>query len=144
MGFRVYVKAGTVRVNPFRDSDIDTVQVTLERVIYPRSFLSRLRTNPKAEFVSAECFIRKRDNRLVLVPLGIEELVAFHFPAGTIGMNLRFKARDSFGDSLLSIKTNFITEDIEDTEIVGKREAVVDLLEWLHVPFSDFKLVKAK
>ena len=138
MGGRVYAKAGTVRVNAFRDSDIDTVQVTLERVIYPRSFLSRLRTNPKAEFVSAECFIRKRDARLVLVPLGIEDLVAFHFPAGTIGVNVRFKARDSFGDSILFIKTDFITDDIEDTEIVGKREAVADLLEWLHVPLSEF------
>lgn len=144
MGFRVYAKAGTVRVNPFRDSNRDTVQATLERVIYPRAFLSRLRTYPNAEFVSAECFICKRDNRLALVPLGIEDLVAFHFPAGTIGVNLRFKARDSFGDSLISIKIDFITEDIEDTEIVGKREAVVDLLDWLHVPFSDFKLVRAK
>ena len=60
MGFRVYAKAGTVRVNPFRDGDNDTVQVTLQLVIYPRSFLSRLRTNPNAEFVSAECAIRNR------------------------------------------------------------------------------------
>lgn len=53
-------------------------------------------------------------------------------------MNLRFKPRFSFGDSLLSIKTQLITDDIEDIEIVGKREAVVDLLEWLHVPLSEF------
>ena len=132
MGFRVYAKAGTVRVNPFRDGDTDTVLATLERVIYPRSFLSRLRTYPKAEFVSAECFIRKRDNRLALVPLRLKDLVAFHFPVGTVGVNL------SFGDSLISIKTNFITDDIEDIEIVGKGEAVVDLLEWLHVPISEF------
>lgn len=46
MGFRVYAKAGTMRVNPFRDGDADTAQVTLERVIYPRAFLSRLRTYP--------------------------------------------------------------------------------------------------
>ena len=103
MGFRVYAKAGTMRVNPFRDGDTDTAQVTLERVIYPRAFLSRLRTYPKAEFVSAECFIRKRDNRLALVPLRLKDLVAFHFPAGTIGVNVRFKVHDSFGDSLLSI-----------------------------------------
>lgn len=135
MGFRVYAKAGTVRVNPFRDSDADTVQVTLERVIYPRSFLSRLRTSPKAEFVSAECVIR---NRAEVTPLWFEDLVAFHFPIGTVGVNLRFKPRYSFGDSLLSIKTQLITDDIEDIEIVGKREAVVDLLEWLHVPLSEF------
>lgn len=30
MGFRVYAKAGTMRVNPFRDGDADTAQVTLE------------------------------------------------------------------------------------------------------------------
>lgn len=135
MGFRVYAKAGTVRVNPFRDSDIDTVQVTLERVIYPRSFLSRLRTNPNAEFVSAECGIR---NRAEVTPLRFEDLVAFHFPAGTVSVKLRFKARYSFGDSLISIKTKLITDNIEDIEIVGKREAVVDLLEWLHVPLSEF------
>ena len=107
MGFRVYAKAGTMRVNPFRDGDADTAQVTLERVIYPRAFLSRLRTYPKAEFVSAECFIRKRDNRLALVPLRLKDLVAFHFPAGTIGVNVRFKVHDSFGDSLLSIKSSW-------------------------------------
>lgn len=53
-------------------------------------------------------------------------------------MNLRFKPRYSFGDSFLSIKTKLITDDIEDIEIVGKREAVVELLEWLHVPISEF------
>lgn len=138
MGFRVYAKAGTMRVNPFRDGDADTAQVTLELVIYPRAFLSRLRTYPKAEFVSAECFIRKRDNRLALVPLRLKDLVAFHFPAGTIGVNVRFKARYSFGDSLLSIKVQLITAETEDIEIVGILEAVVDLLEWLHVPLSEF------
>lgn len=58
MGFRVYAKAGTMRVNPLRDGDADTAQVTLERVIYPRAFLSRLRTYrrrsllaPNASFV---------------------------------------------------------------------------------------------
>lgn len=133
MGFRVYAEAGTMRVNPFRDGDTDTAQVTLERVIYPRAFLSRLRTYPKAEFVSAECFIRKRDNRLALVPL------RFHFPAGTIGVNVRFKVHDSFGDSLLSIKVQLITAETEDIEIVGILEAVVDLLDWLHVPLSEFR-----
>jgi len=137
MSGRVYAKAGTVRVNPFRDGDTDTVRATLERVIYPRSFLSRLRTNPNAEFVSAECVIR---NRAESIPLRFEDLVAFHFPIGTVGVNLRFKPRYSFGDSLLSIKTQLITDDIEDIEIVGKREAVVDLLEWLHVPLSEFRL----
>lgn len=124
-----------MRVNPFRDGDTDTVLATLERVIYPRSFLSRLRTNPNAEFVSAECIIR---NRADVIPLRLEDLIAFHFPVGTVGVNVRFKERYSFGDSFLSIKTKLITDDIEDIEIVGKREAVVDLLEWLHVPISEF------
>lgn len=120
MGFRVYAKAGTVRVNQFRDSYSDTVLATLQRVIYPRSFLSRLRTNPKAEFVSAECVIR---NRAEVTPLRFEDLVAFHFPAGTVSVNVRFKERYSFGDSFLSIKTKLITDDIEDIEIVGKRSS---------------------
>lgn len=136
MGFRVYAKAGTVRVNPFRDSNRDTVQATIERVIYPRSFLSRLRTNPNAEFVSAECVIR---NRAESIPLRFEDLVAFHFPIGTVGVNVRFKVHDSFGDSLLSIKVQLITAETEDIEIVGILEAVVDLLDWLHVPLSEFR-----
>ena len=136
MSGRVYAKAVKMRGNPFRDGDTDTVRATLERVIYPRSFLSRLRTNPKAEFVSAECVIR---NRAESIPLRFGDLVAFHFPIGTVGVNLRFKPRYSFGDSLFSIKTQLITDDIEDIEIVGKREAVVDLLEWLHVSLSEFR-----
>lgn len=139
MSGRVYARAGTMRVIQFRDGGTDTVQVTLERVIYPRAFLSRLRTNPKGKFVSAECFIRKRDNRLALVPLRLKDLVAFHFPAGTIGVNLRFKVNDSFGDSLLSIKVQLITAETEDIELVGILEAVVDLLDWLHVPLSEFR-----
>lgn len=101
MSGRVYARAGTMRVIQFRDGDADTAQVTLERVIYPRAFLSRLRTYPKGEFVSAECFIRKRDNRLALVPLRLKDLVAFHFPVGTECVTVRFMARYSFGDSLL-------------------------------------------
>lgn len=134
MGFRVYAKAGKMRVIPLRDGDADTVQVTLERVIYPRAFLSRLRTYPKGEFVSADCVIR---NRAESIPLRFEDLVAFHFPIGTVGVDLRFKPRYSFGDSLISIKTGLITDDIE---IVGKRETIVDLLDWLHVPLSEFRV----
>lgn len=137
MSGRVYAKAGTMRVISFRDGDTDTVQVTLERVIYPRAFLSRLRTNPNAEFVSAECVVR---NRAETIPLRLEDFVAFHFPAGTICVNVRFKSRYSFGESLLSIKTYLILDDDEDIEIVGKRGAVLDLLEWLHVPLSEFRV----
>ena len=126
---RVYAKAGTVRVNPFRDSD--TVRVTFQRIIYPRSFLSRLRTNPNGEFVCAECVIRKSAG---VLPLELKDLVAFHFPVGTEGVNLRFVVHCRFGESSLSVKTNFITGE---TEVVGKREAVVDLLEWLHVTLSE-------
>lgn len=54
-------------------------------------------------------------------------------------MNVRFKVHDSFGDSLLSIKVQFITAETEDIEIVGILEAVVDLLDWLHVPLSEFR-----
>lgn len=136
MGGRVYAKAVKMRANPFRDGDTDTVRATLERVVFPRAFLSRLRTNPNAEFVSAECVIR---NRAEVIPLSFKNLVAFHFPVGTVGVNLSFAARCSFGDSLLSIKTKLSTDDIEDIEIVGKREAVVDLLEWIHVPLSEFR-----
>lgn len=60
MGFRVYAKAGTMRVNPFRDGDADTAQVTLERVIYPRAFLSRLRTYPNGSLLAPNAsFVRE-------------------------------------------------------------------------------------
>ena len=52
MGFRVYAKAGTMRVNPFRDGDADTAQVTLERVIYPlpNIVLCRARLYPHGRY----------------------------------------------------------------------------------------------
>ena len=39
----------------------------------------------------------------------------------------------------LTLKTKLITAETEDIEIVGILEAVVDLLDWLHVPLSEFR-----
>lgn len=54
----MYVKAGTVRANPFRDSNSDSVQATFQMVASPMVFLSRVRTNPKGKLVSVEYAVR--------------------------------------------------------------------------------------
>lgn len=138
MSGRVYVKAGTVGVNPFRDSDSDSVQATFQRVASPMVFLSRVRTNPKGKLVSVEYAVR---NESGYSTMKVSDFVANKpLPNNTEFVRLKFTERSGLSDGLFLVFINFLTGYVD---ILGKYAAVVNLLRWLNAPISDFKLAIA-
>ena len=135
---RVYVKAGTVRANPFRDSNSDSVQATFQRVASPMVFLSRVRTNPKGKLVSVEYAVR---NESGYSTMKVSDFVANKpLPNNTEFVRLKFTERSGLSDGLFLVFISFLTGYVD---ILGKYAAVVNLLRWLNAPISDFRIALA-
>lgn len=139
MGFRVYAKAGTVRVRTFLHGDIYTVVAKFQMVATPRAFISRVRTNPRGKLVGGATCVSHEGEEVTQIEAA--DLVKFQLPNGTEEVRLLFMTHYSFGSNFFFVTANILAGSVE---LLGSREAVVDLLEWLHMSFSDFKLVRAK
>lgn len=138
MSKRVYVKAGVIRANPFRDSDSDSVQATFQRVASTMVFLSHVRTNPNGKLVSVEYAVPREAGYLTM---NVADFVANKpLPNNTELVRLTFTTRGSLSDGLFLVFVNFMTGYVD---ILGKRDTILAMLRWLNAPISDFKIAIA-
>lgn len=134
MSKRVYAKAGELRVPDRLDEE---VHATLQMVASPKAVLSRIMTNPTGKLVRVEYVVRQEQGlNTVRGSLGAKAPV----PDGTERIRLRFLVRGGAIYSSIHVNINFLTGSID---IFGKYGTVSDLTGWLHVPSSDFKIVRA-
>ena len=134
MSKRVYAKAGELRVPDRLDEE---VHATLQMVASPKAVLSRIMTNPTGKLVRVEYVVRQEQGlNTVRGSLGAKAPV----PDGTERIRLRFLVRGGEIYSSIHVNINFLTGSID---IFGKYGTVADLNDWLHVPSSDFKIVRA-
>jgi hypothetical protein len=130
----VYAKAGELRVPDRLDEE---VHATLQMVASPKAVLSRIMTNPTGKLVRVEYVVRQEQGlNTVRGSLGAKAPV----PDGTERIRLRFLVRGGEIYSSIHVNINFLTGSID---IFGKYGTVADLNDWLHVPSSDFKIVRA-
>ena len=134
MSKRVYAKAVKLRVPDRCDED---VHATLQMVAPLMAVLSRIMTKPNGRLVRAEYVVRNENGLTTLrANLGAESTV----PDGTERIRLRFLVRGGATFTSISVNINLLTGFIA---IFGKYGTVSDLTGWLHVPSSDFKIVRA-
>ena len=130
----VYAKAENLRVTDRFDED---VRATLQMVASPKEVLSRIMTKPNGRLVRAEYVVRQEQGlNTVRGSLGAKAPV----PDGTERIRLRFLVRGGATFTSISVNINLLTGSID---IFGKYGTVSDLTDWLHVPSSDFKIVRA-
>ena len=135
MSKRVYAKAEKLRVPDRFDEE---VHATLQMVAPLREVLSRIMTKPNGRLVRAEYVVRNEQGVTTLrANFGAESTV----PDGAARIRLRFLVRGGAIFTSLSVNINLLTGFIA---IFGKYGTVADLNDWLHVPPSDFKIVRAK
>lgn len=135
MSKRVYAKAEKLRVPDRFDEE---VHATLQMVAPLREVLSRIMTKPNGRLVRAEYVVRNEQGVTTLrANFGAESTV----PDGAERIRLRFLVRGGAIFTSLSVNINLLTGFIA---IFGKYGTVADLNDWLHVPPSDFKIVRAK
>ena len=137
MSNRVYAKAVKLRVSDRCDED---VHATLQMVAPLREVLSRIMTKPNGRLVRAEYVVRN-ENGLTTLRANFGEFCAESpVPDGKERIRLRFLVRGGAIYSSIHVNINFLTGSID---IFGKYGTVSDLTGWLHVPSSDFKIVRA-
>lgn len=131
---KVYARAGELRVTDRFDAE---VRATLQMVASPKEVLSRIMTKPNGRLVRAEYVVRQEQGlNTVRGSLGAKAPV----PDGTERIRLRFLVRGGATFTSISVNINLLTGSID---IFGKYGTVSDLTGWLHVPSSDFKIVRA-
>lgn len=137
MSNRVYAKAVKLRVPDRCDED---VHATLQMVAPLMAVLSRIMTKPNGRLVRAEYVVRN-ENGLTTLRANFGDFCAESpVPDGTERIRLRFLVRGGAIYSSIHVNINFLTGSID---IFGKYGTVSDLTGWLHVPSSDFKIVRA-
>lgn len=136
MSKRVYVKAGELRVPDRLDEE---VHATLQMVASPKEVLSRIMTKPNGRLIRAEYVVRN-EHGVTTLRANLGEFCA-ESPEGAERIRLRFLVRGGAIFTSLSVNINLLTGFIA---IFGKYGTVSDLNDWLNVPSSDFKIVRAK
>lgn len=135
MSKRIYVKAGTIKLPDMYDAK---VHATLQMVASPKEVLSRIMTKPNGRLVRAEYVVRN-EHGVTTLRANFGEFCA-ESPEGAERIRLRFLVRGGAIYTPLSVNINLLTGSID---IFGKYGTVSDLTGWLHVPSSDFKIVRA-
>lgn len=135
MSNRVYAKAVKLRVPDRCDED---VHATLQMVAPLMAVLSRIMTKPNGRLVRAEYVVRN-ENGLTTLRANFGDFCA-ESPEGAERIRLRFLVRCGAIHTSIRVNINILTGSID---IFGKYGTVSDLTGWLHVPSSDFKIVRA-
>lgn len=134
---KAYAKAGELKVTDRFDAE---VHATLQMVASPKEVLSRIMTTPNGRLVRAEYVVRN-ENGLTTLRANFGDFCAESpVPEGAERIRLRFLVRGGAIHTSIRVNINILTGSID---IFGKYGTVVDLTGWLHVPSSDFKIVRA-
>lgn len=137
MSKRVYAKAVKLIVPDRCD---EAVHATLQMVAPLREVLSRIMTKPNGRLVRAEYVVRnEREVTTLRANLG-DFCAKSPVPEGTERIRFRFLVRGGAIYTSLRVNINLLAGSID---IFGEYGTVSDLTGWLHVPSSDFKIVRA-
>lgn len=134
---KVYARAVELRVPDRFDED---VHATLQMVASPKEVLSRIMTKPNGRLVRAEYIVRNEYGVKTLRANFGEFCAESPVTEGAERIRLRFLVRGGAIYTKISVNINLLTGSID---IFGKYGTVSDLNDWLHVPLSDFKIVRA-
>ena len=137
MSNRVYAKAVKLRVPDRCDKD---VHATLQMVAPLMAVLSRIMTKPNGRLVRAEYVVRNEHGVTTLRANLGDFCAESNVPEGAERVRLSFLVRGGAIYTKISVNINLLTGSID---IFGKYGTVSDLTGWLHVPSSDFKIVRA-
>lgn len=137
MSKQVYAKAVKLIVPDRCDEDI---HATLQMVAPLKAVLSRIMTKPNGRLVRAEYAVRNEQGVTTIRANFGEFSAESPVPDGAERIRLRFLVRGGATFTSISVNINLLTGSIN---IFGRYGTVSDLIGWLHVPSSDFKVVRA-
>lgn len=140
MSKRVYARAEVMIANPFRESGSDLLMATLSLVVSPMVFVHRVSTNKSGELVGIE-YIASREAGYL--KMSVEDFRANKpLPSNTKCLRLKFMEHSSLSSSLSGgLFIVFVSFRVGRVEMLGRYRTIVDLIDWINVPFRDFTFV---
>lgn len=136
MSVRQYARAEVMIANPFRESGSDLLMATLSLVVSPMVFVHRVSTNKSGELVGIE-YIASREAGYL--KMSVEDFRANKPLSGnTKCIRLKFMEHSSLSGGLFIV---FVSFRVGRIEMLGRYRTIVDLIDWINVPFRDFTFV---
>lgn len=134
---RQYARAEVMIANPFRESGSDLLDATLSLVVSPMVFVRRVRTNKSGKLVGVEYIASREAGYLTM---SVEDFLANKpLPGNTKCIRLKFMTQGSASSSLSSsLFIVFVSFRVGRVELLGRYRTIVELIDWINVPFSDF------
>lgn len=132
----MYARAEVMIANPFRESGSDLLNATLSLVVSPMVFVHRVSTNKSGELVGIE-YIASREAGYL--KMSVEDFRANKpLPSNTKCLRLKFMEHSSLSGGLFIV---FVSFRVGRVEMLGRYRTIVDLIDWINVPFRDFTFV---
>lgn len=130
MSKRQYARA--MLIQGYMGSNRYIARASMNLVVSSKVFLHRVRNNPYGRLVGVEYIVSRE---VGCVPMKVEDFMADKLPSNTKFVSLKFVPSGSlYGYNFLvsvSLRTGY-------AEIIGHSRAIIDLIDWLNVPFGDF------
>lgn len=115
------------------------LHVTCKTSTSLKALASRVCTNPHSRLTEAYYLVAGSGGRFNIEELSVLDLKSFRLPEVAVGLRLDFsskgKIESRIGGDEFSVWIKAMESEIE---IIGKRNAVIDLCSWLNVPITDF------
>jgi len=100
---------------------------------------SRVRTNPHSRLTEAYYLVTGSSGRLNIEGLSVLDLKSFRLPEVAVGLRLDFSSKGKLESRVGGEEFSVWIKSMEsEIEIIGKRNAVIDLCSWLNVPITAF------
>jgi hypothetical protein len=117
------------------------LHVTCKTSTSLKALASRVCTNPHSRLTEAYYLVTGSSGRLNIEELSVLDLKSFRLPDVAVGLRLDFsskgKIESRIGGEEFSV---WIKSSYGEIEIIGKRNAVMELCAWLNVPITAFNI----
>jgi len=115
----------------------ERIQIFAQIAVSPKEVVTHLCTNPKWKLIGAECVVLKNSYSKRVI-LRDTDLVAFRLPVNTIRISLQFATRVSENREGFIIAISLTRFANNEIEVLGERNAVIDLCSWLNARLPEF------
>ena len=127
-------------ISPFLGSGGDVIKACLSIVVSPMAFVRRVIANKIGKLAGVE-YIASREAGYLSI-LAEDFLANADLPSNTKCVRIKFMLHSSLSSSLSGgIFLVFVSFRVGHVEILGKKNTVVALVDWLNVPFSEFEFI---
>ena len=140
MSKRIYARAEVMRADPFLAGSSDLLQAKLSLVVSPMVFVRRIRMNKIGKLVGVEYIASREAGYLTM---SVEDFLANKpLPSDTKCVMLKFMVHGSSSSSLSGgLFIVFVSFRVGSVEMLGGYRTIVELIDWINVPFRDFTFV---